>query len=137
MGLYWKRINTARFVHPLRSGLLFSAWLFIPPQCESGRCKLIILVGGCNAWVEKPPGGGSDDAYARYGLANGIVIFKPCLGGIINPFLYPNNHENKRGMKDVYGQMTAEYATQKGSQMEPIGNMLKKILGMSASVAFV
>ena len=45
--------------------------------------------------------------------------------------------ENKRGMKDVYGQMTAEYATQKGSQMEPIGNMLKKLLGIPEANIFV
>ena len=29
-----------------------SAWLFVPPQCKEGECKLIILPGGCNAWTD-------------------------------------------------------------------------------------
>lgn len=114
-----------------------SAWLFVPPQCETGRCKLIIKPGGCNALTDNPPGGGDEDAFARYGMANGIAMLKPCQGAPIDLPRYPNNHENKRGMKDVYGQMTAEYATQKGSQMEPIGNMLKKLLGISDANIFV
>ena len=35
--------------------------------------------------------------------------------------MVPQNHENLRGMVDVYGQTTPQYATQTGDQMEPIG----------------
>jgi hypothetical protein len=134
---YWKRINALKFVpHPLRAGMSPSAWLFLPPQCETGECKLMILPGGCQAFVGGPPGG-SDDAFARYGLTNGIVILKPCQGNPINPLLYPDNRENRRGMVDVYGQMGADYATQAGAQMQPIGNMLKHILGISAAEEFL
>ena len=39
--------------------------------------------------------------------------------------------ENLRGMVDVYGQLSADYATQKGDQMAPIGKMLKRLLGIA------
>lgn len=132
---WWRRINATRFVpDPLGAGMRQSAWLYVPPQCETGICKLVIAPGGCNAATDSPP---SNDDFAHYGTANGIVVLKPCQGAPIDLERYPNNHENRRGMKDVYGQMTAEYATQKGSQMEPIGNMLKKLLGISESTVLV
>ena len=31
---------------------------------------------------------------------------------------------------DVYGQLSADYATQQGDQMAPIGKMVKRILGV-------
>lgn len=126
---YWRRINATTFVpDPLGAGMRQSAWLFVPPLCETGSCKLIILPGGCNAETDENV---PDEDFARYGFANGIAILKPCQGAPIDLERYPNNHENRRGMKDVYGQMTAEYATQKGSQMEPIGKMLNKIMDIS------
>ena len=108
-----------------------AAWLFVPPQCQKGTCRLLILPGGCDASSNnaKPPGGGSDGDFARYGLTNDIVILKPCQGGPIDTKRFPENHENLRGMVDVYGQLSADYATQKGDQMEPIGNMMKRLLG--------
>merc|ERR1712070_955508 len=37
--LHWKRINTTEFVpDPLGTGMHQSAWLFLPPQCETGVC---------------------------------------------------------------------------------------------------
>ena len=39
---------------------------------------MIILPGGCNAFLGSPPGGGSDDDFARYGFVNGIIVLKPC-----------------------------------------------------------
>jgi len=43
-----------------------SAWLFVPPICKAGAgagagCKIVVLPGGCDAFVDPPPGGGSDD----------------------------------------------------------------------------
>ena len=103
----------------------------VPPRCQGhGVCKLIILPGGCDAVVGPPPTGGSDDAFARYGLANGYVVLKPCQGGPIDRKRFPHNHENLRGMVDVYGQTTAEYATQNGEQMQPIGKMVRRLLDM-------
>jgi hypothetical protein len=31
----------------------------------------------------------------------------------------------------VYGQLSADYATQNGGQMKPIGAMVKRIMGMA------
>lgn len=89
----------------------------------------MVLPGGCDASSGLPPGPGSDNVFARYAYTNDIVILKPCQGGPIDVERFPNNHENLRGMVDVYGQMTPEYATQNGGQMRPIGDMLRRLLG--------
>ena len=92
-------------------------------------CKLIVLPGSCNAYTDDPPRSGSDEAFARYGMANGFVVLKPCQGGPIDLRIYPDNHENRRGMVDVYGQLSPLYATQKGGQMQPTGLMIRRLLG--------
>ena len=43
-----------------------SAWLFVPPRCKTGgktgaSCKLIVLPGGCNAFLGSVPSGGDGD----------------------------------------------------------------------------
>jgi hypothetical protein len=38
------------------------------------------------------------------GAVNGIVVLKPCQCGPIDQKTYPHNHENLRGMVDVYGE---------------------------------
>jgi len=124
----WMRINASEFVTDLGVGIKPSAWLFVPTACGTGLCKLLVLPGGCDAFHDEPPG--ADDDWARYGVANDFVILKPCQGGPIDTTRFPNNHENLRGMVDVYGQLGADYATQKGGQMEPIGKMLKRLLGV-------
>ena len=78
----------------------------------------------------------------------------------IDRTVYPDNHENFRGMVqtpttssesprtstrldfrrlmghcgsfqvDVYGQLSPLYATQKGGQMEPTGKMIKRLIGI-------
>ena len=61
---------------------------------------------------------------------NGIVVLKPCQTGPIDATRFPANHENLRGMVDVYGQMTSDYANQLGGQMAPTGRMIKRLLGL-------
>ena len=95
---YWLRINATEFVTDLGIGSRPSAWLFNPPQCRAGTCKLLILPGGCNAFTDDPPGGGPDDDFARYGFANGINILKTCTsGGPIDQTRFPLNHEVSGG----------------------------------------
>jgi len=94
---------------------------------------VLAVVQFIHAATDNPPG----DDFSRYGDSNGIVVLKPCQGAPIDLKRYPNNHENRRGMKDVHGQMTPEYATQKGTQMEPIGKMLKKLLGVSEDASIL
>jgi hypothetical protein len=95
----WMRINNSEFITPNNraQGYKEGAWLFVPPQCKAaaslsageavraaGGCKLIVLPGGCSAYIDLPPRSGSDDAFARYGMANGFVVLKPCQGGPID-----------------------------------------------------
>lgn len=129
----WKRINASEFVTDTGVGIRPSAWLFVPPQCTNGTCSLLILPGGGNAATDaSPPGsGGSDEDFARYGLVNGMVILKPGQGSAIDVARFPTNHENLRGMVDVYGQLSAEYATQTGGQTGPIGRMVKRLMGIA------
>lgn len=129
---WWLRMNVSEFVPDRGVGMKISAWLFLPPQCKKQQCKLLILPGGCNAFTDSAPGG-SDGEFAKYGAVNGIVILKPCQGGPIDTKRFPANHENLRGMVDVYGQISANYATQTGSQMGPIGSMIKRIMGQESS----
>ena len=93
--------------------------------------------GGCDAILDENCPGctddglelGSDGDFARYGAAHGIAILKPCQGGPIDAARFPHNHENLRGMVDVYGQLSADYATQTGHQMAPIGAMIRRLVG--------
>ena len=54
-------------------------------------------------------------------LLSYLHTYVPCQGAPIDPARFPANHENRRGMVDVYGQLSADYATQRGDQMAPIG----------------
>jgi hypothetical protein len=128
------RVNTSEFVTDTGVGMKQSAWLFAPPQCKKEKCKLLILPGGCDAFHDDPPG---NDDWARYGIVNNFAILKPCAGGPIDQKRFPENHENLRGMVDIYGQLSANYATQKGYQMEPIGKMVKRILGIDQASVYV
>ena len=126
----WLRMNVSQFVSDTGVGIKTSAWLFLPPQCKTQTCGLLVLPGGCDAFVGTPPYFGSDGDFARYGLSNDYVILKPCQGGPIDTDRFPQNHENLRGMVDVYGQISADYATQTGGQMGPIGKMIKHLMGL-------
>ena len=100
---FWMRVNNSEYINEnnYAQGYTEGAWLFVPPRCNRGGCKLIVLPGGCRAYTDSPPSGGSDDDFARYGMANGFVVLKPCQTGPIDLSTYPNNHENYRGMVDV------------------------------------
>ena len=144
---WWLRINASEFVPDLGVGMRPTAWLFAPPQCRQtpsgaagdggASCDLLVLPGGCDAILDENCPGctddglelGSDGDFARYGAAHGIAILKPCQGGPIDAARFPHNHENLRGMVDVYGQLSADYATQTGHQMAPIGAMIRRLVG--------
>ena len=153
---WWTRINASEFVSDLGVGMRPTAWLFAPPQCRQatttgggggggggrgGRggaaCDLLVLPGGCDALLDENCPGctadglelGSDGDFARYGAAHGIAILKPCQGGPVDAARFPHSHENLRGMVDVYGQLSADYATQNGHQMAPIGAMIRRLVG--------
>jgi len=133
---YWHAFDQMEFFSgfsPISHGMSPGGWYFAPPACKSQMCKLLVLPGGCFA-----PFSGNDfnhsgsvnDAFTRYAVVNNIVVLRTCSGAPIDVFKWPDNHENRRGLVDVYGQMGADYATQKGGQMQVIGKMVKRLLGI-------
>jgi len=130
-GHHWQAFDQTEFIAEGSKGMgiMPLGWLFVPPACKQGKkCKLLVLPGGCVAPFSGT--GGSHDDFARYAIVNDIVILKPCTGPFIDKKRFPQNHENLRGMVDVYGQLSPEYATQKGGQMQPIGGMLRRLMGL-------
>jgi len=127
---HWEIFDQTEFIAASSrgSGMMPLGWLFVPPVCKKATCKLLVLPGACT-----PPFSGTTDgdvqAFARYAVVNNIVILKPCAGPFIDKTKYPQNHENRRGMVDVYGQMSPEYSTQLGGQMQPIGGMVRRLMG--------
>lgn len=130
---YWEPFDQMEFLSWKGYGMLPFGWVFTPPVCKTEECKLLVLPSGCFAPFTSSPfnkTGDSNDAFGRYAVVNKIVLLMPCAGGPIDKSKWPDNHENLRGMVDVYGQMGNNYATQKGGQMEPIGKMVKRLLGI-------
>lgn len=130
---YWKPFNQMEFLSSIKYGMSPGGWYFAPPVCYSQTCKLLVLPSGCFApfsGKEFNRTGSSSDAFARYAVVNKIVLLLPCAGAPIDTFKWPDNQENRRSMVDVYGQMSADYATQTGGQMQPIGRMVKRLLGI-------
>lgn len=107
---YWRQIDVSEFVTDGGVGVYRFAWLLVPPPCEQGTCALLILPGTCpiDYGEPLPPVGGSDGVFTRYAAANGIVVLKPCQGAPIDTARFPENHESRRGMVDVYGQLSAD-----------------------------
>ena len=67
------------------------------PQVNSAdTCKLLILVNGCPPFAlsllheafENLVGGDTND-FARYAIANDVVVLKPCVGGFIDTKRFP------------------------------------------------
>ena len=129
---HWRIFDQSEFLEHivLDQGMSPLGWLYVPSPCEHGECKLLVLPSGCLPPFSGVAGDGAADAFARYADSNDIVILKPCAGAPIDTKRYPDNKENRRGMVDVYGQLGADYATQAGGQMKPIGRMIKRLMGI-------
>jgi len=104
--------------------------IYVPQECQTKEvaCKLMMLTNGCSSLPAKAD---IDVDWAKYGETNGIIILKACgSGGPVDAMAYPNSYEIQRGLLDVYGQLTPEYATQQGIPMRVVGRILKRILGL-------
>mmetsp|Transcript_12753 Transcript_12753/g.15128 ORF Transcript_12753/g.15128 Transcript_12753/m.15128 type:complete len:403 (+) Transcript_12753:197-1405(+) len=86
-------------------------------------CRLVILAAGCNGF------GGWIENFAKYAESNDIVLLQPCVGGYVDPFRYPGAHEIKRGMLDVYGQLSRDYTMKSAPHMKFVGQVLEKLSG--------
>jgi hypothetical protein len=136
----WLIFDQSEFVEDKGVGVNSYGLAYIPPQCQGGTdfvCKLLVLMSGCpplaimetvESSFEKAVDGEMND-FARYGLVNDIVVLKYCLGFNLDRKRFPHSHENIRGLSDVYGQLSPDYATQIGPQLKPIGKILRRVLG--------
>jgi len=129
---HWHVFDQTEFLEHglIDEGMSPLGWLYLPPACEKEVCKLLILPSGCIPPFSGVKGDAAADAFARYAYANNVVILRSCAGAPIDTKRFPDNKENRRGMVDVYGQLGADYATQIGGQMRPIGKMIKRLMGV-------
>ena len=98
----------------------------IPTRCQKlHECKMMIVPSKCDS---EPSLSGGDQEWSKYGETNDIVVFKPCVGGYLDKERFPNAMEVGRGLFDVYGQLSSDYATQNGPHMKMIGKMLKRLM---------
>ena len=94
-----------RLHHHRVVGIIEDIGSVLPDGFEAAAA--VAFAGGCDVAMDPaPPLKGSDDDMAN---------LKPCQGGHINQTRFQQNH--------------ADYATQVGDQMAPIGNMLKRLIG--------
>jgi len=109
----------------LGTGLQLWGFLYIPDDCKSGTlCKLMMLPNGCGPIFEDD----TSTAMARWGQTNNIVILKLCVGGYVDKKRFPQAPEIQRGLLDVYGQLSSDYATQSSPHMKVFGRILKALI---------
>ena len=107
------------------TGLRERGWVYIPEMCHSARCRLVML----------PSGGECDGAmldewdWLKYGEANGVVVLQPCVGGPVDAARFPAATEVQRGLLDVYGQLSEDYAMQSAPHMRVFGRILRHVAG--------
>ena len=124
-------------VHDAGAGLQSVGYAYVPTRCRrlpveraSSPCRLLLLPSGCHAnqmgqWAP----GNSDAVFVRYAETNGFAVIKACVGGKVNLTKYPGANEVARGLLDVYGQLTEDYAMQSAPHMRVIARILRRAAG--------
>ena len=102
--------------------------IYIPDDCQDGEtvCKMVMVTGSCGG--SNPGFGESDIDFAKYGEAHNIVVLKACVGGYFDADRFPNAGEVHRGLLDVYGQLSEDYAMQSGYHMRVVGRIMKRLM---------
>ncbi|GMH71109.1 hypothetical protein TrST_g11323 [Triparma strigata] len=102
--------------------------IYIPTDCQSGEeeCKMVMVTGGCGG--DNPGFGESDYDFAKYGELHNIIVLKSCVGGYFDKDRFTNAPEVQRGLLDVYGQLSSDYAWQSGHHMRMVGKIMKRIM---------
>ena len=102
------------------TGVQPTGQVYIPRDCQADRlrpCKLVVMLG-------------VDGDFARYAESNRIVVLGLKInGGYVDAARFPNACEVLRGLSDVYGQLSADYAMQSGFQMRVAGRIVRRLLG--------
>ena len=102
------------------TGVQETGQVYIPRACQADRmepCKLVVMLG-------------VDGDFARYAESNRIVVLGLKInGGYVDAGRFPDACEVLRGLSDVYGQLSADYAMQSAYQMRVAGRILRRLLG--------
>ncbi|USX55584.1 PHB depolymerase family esterase [Lentzea sp. HUAS12] len=92
---------------------------YVPKACETGPCKLMVALHGCQQTYGQIGNALLDKAYLNeYADTNGMVV------------LYPQattSSANPRGCWDWWGYQSAQYAQKSGPQMTAVVNMVKAL----------
>ena len=92
---------------------------YVPRACETGPCKLVVALHGCQQTYGQIGNALLDKAYLNeYADTNGMVV------------LYPQattSTANPRGCWDWWGYQSAQYAVKTGPQMTAVVNMVKAL----------
>eukprot|EP00520_Triparma_pacifica_P018484 CAMPEP_0118640538 /NCGR_PEP_ID=MMETSP0785-20121206/4807_1 /TAXON_ID=91992 /ORGANISM="Bolidomonas pacifica, Strain CCMP 1866" /LENGTH=333 /DNA_ID=CAMNT_0006531933 /DNA_START=123 /DNA_END=1124 /DNA_ORIENTATION=- len=108
------------------TGLNHRGVMYLPDDCEEEQCRMLILASGCGG--NFPTFGGADIDFIKYADSNRIVVVKPCVGGYFDAERFPNAAEVSRGLLDVYGQLSDDYAWQSGFHMKVFGRIIKRLV---------
>lgn len=105
---------------PRRHGLDEAGFLYLPPGCESGGCRVHIVFHGCRQGRERL--GDTfvqDTGYLRHADPQRLVLLFPQAAAI--PF------RNERGCWDFFAYSGPDYHTRQGRQMAAVKRMLERL----------
>lgn len=119
--------NQSEFVDDWGVGMQSTGIIYIPTKClppelnngtrSNATCKLMFMLG-------------VDFDFARYSENNNIVIVGMQIGGYVDQKRFPNACEVLRGLSDVYGQLSDDYAMQSAYQMRVGGRIVRRLMGL-------
>ena len=101
-----------------------SGWLYVPGTCDSGSCKLVVMLHGC---LQNQAAVGTElvqnSGINEWADTNGIIVLYP---QTINSTAHPTNPS---GCWDWLGYTGPNYALKSAPQMMTIMGMVKTIAG--------
>tara|TARA_B110000208_G_C11789436_1_gene436893 strand:- start:1479 stop:3599 length:2121 start_codon:yes stop_codon:yes gene_type:complete len=109
--------------------------VYVPSQCETGECKLLVLLHDCGTRDAPllPPAAAmsaEESEFARHADVNGVVILMPRLAANASS----GAADVRRGCWDVFGQLGQDYAHQSSPHLHPLLPMIQALGGKNASV---
>ena len=96
-------------------------YVFVPPQCEQGRCGLLVAFHGCDQNVDKVGEAFVSDAgFNGWAEANDVVVLYPQTRASFAPL-------NPKACWDWWGYSGADYDTRDGVQMQWLDAALRRL----------
>ena len=94
-------------------------YVFIPPSCVNGGCRIHVVFHGCRQAGERFA---RDAGYNRWADANRLVVLYPQVRASWMPWSF-----NPRGCWDWWGYSGSGYATREGAQLRAVKAMLDRL----------